>query len=202
MRHGETDWNLTRKIQGITDNPLNANGQNQALRGGEILSKIHFDKCFCSPLIRARQTAAAVMAHQRCEFEIDDDLREISYGVLEGTPLEYIYSDENCPLHNYFLATERYEPPEGGESITALFKRSGRFLSKISKLKGLENILAVCHGSLIRGLVSVSEGLPSSEFWNCRNQKNCSITLLQYNESRWHIVKESIDILSGEALDI
>ena len=55
MRHGRTDWNERHKLQGRTDIPLNANGRQMAEKAREEYADVHFDVCYCSPLIRARE---------------------------------------------------------------------------------------------------------------------------------------------------
>ena len=61
IRHGKTDWNLKHKLQGRTDIPLNDEGRAMALEAGERYKDVHFDVCYCSPLIRARETAELLL---------------------------------------------------------------------------------------------------------------------------------------------
>lgn len=53
MRHGKTDWNELHKLQGITDIPLNAEGRRMAENARVEYADVHFDICYCSPLVRA-----------------------------------------------------------------------------------------------------------------------------------------------------
>ena len=57
IRHGKTDWNALHKLQGRTDIPLNDEGRQMAEDARKEYRDVHFDVCFCSPLIRARETA-------------------------------------------------------------------------------------------------------------------------------------------------
>ncbi len=57
MRHGRTDWNDAYKLQGRTDIPLNDAGRRMAQEAAQCYREVSFDVCFCSPLIRARETA-------------------------------------------------------------------------------------------------------------------------------------------------
>ena len=59
MRHGKTDWNELRKLQGRTDIELNEEGREMARKASKEYKDVHFDVCFCSPLKRAKETAAA-----------------------------------------------------------------------------------------------------------------------------------------------
>ena len=61
MRHGKTEWNERHKLQGRTDVPLNEAGRAMAEAAREEYREVHFDICFCSPLVRARETAEILL---------------------------------------------------------------------------------------------------------------------------------------------
>ena len=61
VRHGETDWNKARKIQGRSDIPLNEFGRHLARETAKGLADVHFDLCFTSPLSRAKETAQIIL---------------------------------------------------------------------------------------------------------------------------------------------
>ena len=62
MRHGKTDWNAKHKLQGRTDIPLNEEGIQMAEQAKEKYKDVNFDICYCSPLVRPKQTAEIVLA--------------------------------------------------------------------------------------------------------------------------------------------
>ena len=66
MRHGKTDWNAKHKLQGRTDIPLNEEGIQMAEQAKEKYKDVNFDICYCSPLVRAKQTAEIVLEHSYC----------------------------------------------------------------------------------------------------------------------------------------
>lgn len=85
VRHGETDWNLARRIQGSTDIPLNETGRVQAQRAGALLARRSWDGIASSPLSRAYETAEIIGAAVGItEIEVLDDLVERAYGKAEG----------------------------------------------------------------------------------------------------------------------
>ena len=84
VRHGETDWNISGRLMGQKDVPLNSRGRAQAETLKEKLADINFDCCYSSPLSRARETAEIICGH-RCNIICDDDLKERSGENLEGT---------------------------------------------------------------------------------------------------------------------
>ena len=84
MRHGKTDWNEKHKLQGRTDVPLNEEGRRMAEKAREEYKDVHCDVCWCSPLIRAKQTAGILLRGRDIPIITDDRLREMSFGIYEG----------------------------------------------------------------------------------------------------------------------
>ncbi|BFZ55171.1 hypothetical protein PYCC9005_002211 [Savitreella phatthalungensis] len=86
IRHGETDSNVRRQLQGWLDSPLNANGQSQARRTGALLGETRFDRAFVSSLTRCRQTSLPILENRPPALEIThhEDLWEKNLGDLEG----------------------------------------------------------------------------------------------------------------------
>lgn len=84
IRHGETTWNASRRLQGHIDIPLSRVGERQAAALGRGLTGEALDAVFSSDLQRARQTAEAIAAPRRIPVQIDPALRERCYGAFEG----------------------------------------------------------------------------------------------------------------------
>ena len=76
MRHGRTDWNDAYKLQGRTDIPLNDAGRRMAQEAAQRYREVSFDVCFCSPLIRARETAEIFLKGRDTPILFDDRLKE------------------------------------------------------------------------------------------------------------------------------
>lgn len=83
MRHGKTDWNAKHKLQGRTDIPLNEEGIQMAEQAKEKYKDVNFDICYCSPLVRAKQTAEIVLEGRNIPIVYDDRLMEMCFGVYE-----------------------------------------------------------------------------------------------------------------------
>ncbi|CAF1495379.1 unnamed protein product [Rotaria sp. Silwood1] len=84
VRHGETDWNAQKRLQGRTDIPLNAQGKLQACQLKEKFAGIHFSKVFTSDLIRARSTAELILGSNTSTIIETSLLRERCWGIWEG----------------------------------------------------------------------------------------------------------------------
>lgn len=193
VRHGETEWNRIGKIQGMTDNPLNDTGKAEAEKAAVALLNIKFDKCYCSPLLRAKQTAGYIMKNRSCPVVYEDLLHEMAFGIAEGINLEGLESNTN--LYNFLKAPDKFEAFEGGESFDDVKQRCRNFLDKICKTEtNSENILAVCHGGVIRSAISIIKDISLKDFWGGPVQRNCALTIVSCESGKWKVEKEGLDI--------
>lgn len=85
LRHGETDWNRARRLQGNSDIPLNATGVEQAHRAKQMLRDVPITTICTSPLQRAFATAQIINEAKNCPIVEIDGLRECDFGLHEGT---------------------------------------------------------------------------------------------------------------------
>lgn len=166
MRHGRTDWNDRHKLQGRTDIPLNEEGRRMAEAAGEEYRDIPLDLCFCSPLIRARETAEIVLRGRDVPIRTDDRLREMSFGSYEGT--ENSFSIPDCPVNVIFRKPEAYTESVGGaETFDELFARTREFLREVIDplMEQGKDVLIVGHGAMNLSIISQVRGLPIADFW-------------------------------------
>lgn len=155
VRHGQTDWNLARRIQGSTDIPLNETGRADARTAADILSDIEHHTIYASPLMRARETAQIIAAQLGLpEPEIVPDIREREFGEGEGMLVaEYI---------------ERYgdwvSPVPGAETLEGVADRALKALDDIARharrrsAPVAESVVVVTHGGVIRSLIDHVSG--------------------------------------------
>ena len=148
MRHGLTDWNLERKIQGITDIPLNETGIQQASEAFYKLKDIDFDVVYCSPLTRTRQTASLVTGN-RYPIITDDRIIERDFGDMEG--IDIVIKDVEK-----IWAQPIDKPLRNEETFAHMLQRASSFINDLPKV---DNVLIVTHGAFFRALKVVLEGL-------------------------------------------
>lgn len=178
MRHGKTEWNAKHKLQGRTDIPLNEEGRAMAKKAAEEYKNVKFDVCFCSPLVRAKETAMLLLSGREVPIIYDDRLKEMSFGVYEG--IENSFAIEDCPVNVIFKKPEEYVVPvEGGESFDELYARTGEFLKeKVNPLlKEGKDVLIVGHGAMNSCIICQIRELPRSEFWS-ESIENCKLKKL------------------------
>ena len=178
IRHGKTDWNALHKLQGRTDVPLNEEGRQMAEAAREKYRNIPFDLCFCSPLIRARETAEILLRNRNIPILNDDRLTEMGFGIYEG--MENVFQVPECPVNVLFRSPEKYtSPPGGAESLDELFARTGAFLRECVNplLSAGQDILIVGHGAMNSSIVCQIRKLPRAQFWSA-GIENCKLIKL------------------------
>ncbi len=174
MRHGKTDWNVRRKLQGRTDIPLNDEGRRMACEAGEKYKDVHFDVCYSSPLTRARETAELFLQGRNVPILTDDRLKEMCFGVYEG--VENSFQIPDCPVNLLFRDPVHYVAVEGGESFRELFARTGAFLREVidPQLREGRDVLIMGHGAMNCSIICQVKGLDLAHFWDC-GMENCHL---------------------------
>ncbi|TCH99892.1 histidine phosphatase family protein [Roseococcus sp. SYP-B2431] len=149
LRHGETDWNAEGRSQGNVDIPLNHVGILQAKRAAKTLHPVPIRTIVSSPLSRAKDTADMAAEVLKLPVLVDEDLREVNFGVQEGEPMGDWYDD---------WIADRFTP-EGAETFAQLRARCVRAINRATALPG--PVLVVAHGALWRAF-RYEAGLPAN----------------------------------------
>lgn len=155
VRHGETDWNLQRKIQGSTDIPLNATGREQAATTGALLSSRAWDAVLASPLSRAFETASIIADAVGLPAPTAvPDLVERNYGEAEG-------------LTDAEIEARFPGPVPGQETRQHVVERVLPALMEIAESHPDRAVIVVSHGGVIRGVLNAID--PEGRHGTIRN---------------------------------
>jgi broad specificity phosphatase PhoE len=143
VRHGETDWNRTHRIQGITDIPLNDTGRAQAQRAGRLLARRSWDGIYSSPLVRAFETATIIGT----EIGLGNPaplpaLAERNYGEAEGLT--------DTEIERRYPGTM---PVPGRESRESVAARVLPALLSLAEENPGKHLIVASHGAVIRTLL-------------------------------------------------
>ncbi|MBR3275012.1 MAG: histidine phosphatase family protein [Eubacterium sp.] len=163
-RHGQTDWNTLRKVQGTTDIPLNENGIRQAYQLCDYLKEnsISFTKIYSSYQTRAVQTAEIAAEQFNTGYETVKGLEEMNLGLFEGHTWDEIlsmYAEE----FELWQADRRYSTSPGGESYQMVLERVFQVLDYILEQNDAAsegNVLIITHGAVIMTLLAVLRDVP------------------------------------------
>ncbi|MGI6001433.1 histidine phosphatase family protein [Lachnoclostridium sp. An131] len=195
IRHGETDWNTKRLLQGATDIPLNQNGIEVAKLTSAALKEVPFDIIYTSPLQRAVQTAEIMRGDREIPVILDDRLKEISFGPYEGLCCSREgYSIPDPEFVNFFTDPAHYTPPEGGESIAELCVRTTDFLTELIRNPDMQDktVLLSGHGAVVKGLLSSLTITDMKDFWKGGVHKNCGVSMIEVKNGEARLLQENV----------
>ncbi|KAB8134705.1 histidine phosphatase family protein [Gracilibacillus oryzae] len=173
VRHGETDWNAAKRIQGVTDIPLNEKGKRQARECRDYLQSENWDVLISSPLQRAKKTAEIINEVLQLPLYVMDDFIERSFGDAEGMTVaerEEKFPDGNYPNH---------------ETKEALEERVHKGMAKLLENHPEKRILLVAHGAVINTILSIYS---NGEIGSGKTLlMNACLNNLEYAEEQWKI---------------
>lgn len=192
VRHGVTEWNRQKRVQGVMDIPLAEDGIRLARLTGEALKEIHFDVCFTSPLERAVQTAKCVLGDRDIPVLPDRRIQEIDFGVLEGTH----FRDEkgqviSKPMELFFNDPLNYPRPENGENISDILARTREFWLEKTGDEALadKTVLVSSHGCAVRALLQNVYQDPE-DFWHGSVPPNCSVNIVEVKDGKPRMLEQ------------
>ena len=191
IRHGETDWNVSRRFQGCTDIPLNEKGRLLAQKTAEAMKDIPFDAAFSSPLSRAMETARIIIGDRPVKVIPEERLIELSFGEYEGISKEFEGYDEF--LRMFFKEPENYQTPKGGETLEHLCRRTTEYLYELASDERYQEstVLLATHGAALRGLLSSFQmNGDMRNFWGKSLHKNCAVTLMEARDGKIELLEE------------
>lgn len=188
VRHGETDWNVKRIIQGWKGSGLNSMGLRQARLAAARVKGMDLDisALLCSDLLRARQTAQCLGRSLGLPLKAGRDLRERCFGDWEGQSIDQV-------LERFKLgARVRKDPflafdPAGGESMDVFALRMRGFMERVLRDYAGRTVAAVSHGGPVRIAACLAAGIPPKRYFLLGRPGNVSLTLLSYQGGVWWI---------------
>jgi broad specificity phosphatase PhoE len=150
VRHGETEFNAKRRIQGHLDIPLNETGEKQAQKIAKQLKMIKFDFAFSSDLMRAKRTAEILTLEHTLAIETTKKLRERAFGEMEGKPSSVFFA--YMDLLQALTDEERFKKKahKDFESDEELTMRIITFLRETAVANPGKTILVTTHGGVQR----------------------------------------------------
>ncbi|MDE2479960.1 MAG: histidine phosphatase family protein [Betaproteobacteria bacterium] len=171
IRHGETDWNVARRVQGHTDIELNARGLAQAAALARALAGQTLHAVYSSDLRRARRTAEPLARERELPLHFEPALRERAFGSFEGrsfTELETLHAQE---CERWRRRDPDWGAPGGGEALQAFRDRVQRALLSIARRHRGQTVAVVTHGGALDCLYRIATGqdLSAPRTWELRN---------------------------------
>ncbi len=171
IRHGETDWNAARRVQGHTDIDLNARGFAQAAALARALAGQTLHAIYSSDLRRARHTAEPLARERDMPLRFEPALRERAFGTFEGrtfTELETLHPQE---CERWRRRDPEWGAPGGGEVLRDFRDRVRDALLAIARRHRGQTVAVLTHGGALDCLYRIATGqdLSAARTWELRN---------------------------------
>ena len=201
-RHGETDWNSERRLQGQTDIALNAQGEEQARQLAEALSlsSLTFNAIYTSSLQRAHHTARPVAEALGLEATALQELQERHFGALQGLRMDEV-AHINPELWQVYVDRLPDHELEGGESIHQFSKRICEAFRSLHYQHPGQTILVIAHGGVLDTIYRVASG-QSLQAQRMVLVPNASLNWITFDGNKWSIERwADTSHLSAVALD-
>jgi len=176
VRHGETDYNQKRLMQGQSNIPLNKTGLSQAYRVAQVLKNVPIDALWSSPLSRAFETTESIAKHHQLTIQTDILLIERSFGDFEGRPHE--------ELNNFEKRTNSTNASlkiPNGESLDELLSRAQQLVDRIKSTENVGTLLMVGHAGIFRAIIGALLNWPLDK-WMTIQQHNTCINTLNFDD--------------------
>lgn len=206
VRHGETNWNVERRLQGHTDIDLNPRGEAQAVQMAKALKAIdlQFDVLYTSDLLRAAKTAGAIETLFNTKAIVNESLRERHLGVLQGLRTDEAPQREP-ELWESHMGRDIDQDLRGGESIAKFAARIQTALEKIREEHTGKTILLVSHG----GALDMMYRLASNQALDAAKAvsvPNASLNWISHDGNTWKVDRWAdtthLDSLALDNLDL
>jgi len=199
IRHGETDWNVSKLIQGQTNIPLNKTGIEQALVLASRAASYNFSAIISSDLIRAFDTAKLVAERCGLEVKIQPLLRERHYGIFQGISADEGSKRYPKPYADYMARDLEYDF-ETGESLNNFTERVYESIEILTSHFRGQTIAAITHAGVLDIVYRKATGrtINSPRDFDI---PNCALNWFHFDSQGWHLEAWNADHLENALME-
>lgn len=188
-RHGETEWNLEKRMQGWNDSPLTAKGIEDAIALGYRLKNVDLKCVYTSPSGRAMKTSELIIGNRDIAIIREENLREIHLGEWEGkTAFELDKADK--VNHKAFWEAPHLYVPNKGESFFEVRKRISDVLNRIINENKNDEIMIVTHAVIVKTIMSIFKGLEVEKLWEQPFILGTSLSIVEIDSTCTRVILE------------
>lgn len=189
VRHGQTEWNLTGRMQGWENSDLTPSGINDALALGKRLKDTPIDCIYTSTSERAAYTAELIAGKRVIPLIKSELLREMSFGDWEGRHKEEIEAEYPNEYKSFWETPHLYQR-NSGESYPQILERAAVSYKKITEAHPTGTVLIVSHSLFIRAFMASIKNLSLSQLYSQPYIGNVSLTKIIINQHKPEIIFE------------
>ena len=180
IRHGQTEANISRRLQGQSDGPLNELGRQEVERLGLALKDTQIDVIISSDLVRASDTAAAIACYHNLPVNPTMLVREWNGGEWDGRPAEEFIAI----VKNLTIPIAELRPP-GGETLTEVRARASAFVKDVIEKYPGKTVVLCSHGDFLRMVISVLMNESIDKANATYRMDNASYSVFEREDGTW-----------------
>lgn len=203
VRHGQTHWNVERRIQGHLDSELDETGFEQARKRGKDFADTQFSAVYSSSSLRTRQTTEKLLGKRMASGKVDqkysvlymDELREVCLGVWEGKLWNNIEAKYPDMVEAHRKATDDFSV-EGAESMHQTQKRGVNAIESIIKTQkdatqshNYAEVLIVSHGAIMKYILAYYLSIPLTTLHALPSLPNCAHCIIDVQEQQRKVIQ-------------
>lgn len=188
-RHGETEWNTEKRMQGFKNSNLTEKGVSNAKKLGSALKDINFSKIYSSPLGRTIDTSKHILGDRDIEIITVDYLKEMNLGTWGGMLSDDIIAKYPKEYDNFWNNPQEYTPIDG-ENFYEVMERVSKGLEEIINNED-GDILIVTHTVVIKCLLAKLKNLPIKNLWDPPYIYDTCLTILEVENGEIKFLKEA-----------
>lgn len=181
IRHGQTDWNVSRMMMGRKPIPLNDVGMEQAKRLADFLKGSDLKAIITSPVKRAYQTAEAIANHYENITPLEHEaLTEIDYGDWVGKSFDEVIESDREIWDAYHISPDTVKLP-GGESMVDVKKRVADLLGDVRSKYKNGRVALVSHADVLKVAILELMDMDLSKLMKF-SVDNCAVILIRFQD--------------------
>lgn len=188
VRHGETEWNVEKRLQGRRNSELTENGVRDAELLGKRLAANDFDAVFVSPSKRTVETAKLIIGERTLPFKTDERLMEIDLGEWEGRTVDEIQQSEPELYHLYQEEPSQFKGT--GETFVDVKNRLEEVLAELEEAYPSGQLLIVTHGVVIKVLQTIFKERSLDLVWESPFIEGTSLTIAKIEDGKRELILE------------
>lgn len=184
-RHGETEWNVQKRMQGRLDSALTKHGEEQARRLGQRLHNHPVDVIYSSTSGRALQTSQLIKGERDIPIISDSNLQEMGFGRWEGMTHHEIQSNEETDAtqyHHFWNNPHLFEPFNGGETFAGVEQRALTVVKRIVQENQNKTILLISHAVVIKLILAFYEKTSLENLWEGPFLNGASLSHIDFSD--------------------
>ncbi|PFS68299.1 histidine phosphatase family protein [Bacillus cereus] len=191
-RHGETEWNVAKRMQGRKNSALTENGMLQAKQLGDRMKDLSIDAIYSSPSERTLHTAELIKGERDIPIIEDEHFYEINMGEWEGQTVDDIERQYPDEIQLFWYEPHLFQSTSG-ENFESVYKRVIEGIQLLLEKHKGESILIVSHAAAAKLLVGHFAGIEIENVWNDPFMHSASLSIIEFEEGKGE-VKQFADI--------